>query len=216
MEFSPLEAISPVDGRYRRATADLADFFSENALIKYRVLVEVEYFIALCEMPLPQLAGFDRQLFKSLRSIYENFAVRDGLRVKAIEKITNQIGRMREITGLADKDAFGFGWQKALHEEDRDWTVEDWTQNAESNGIFRMEYRFAHDDGRVTWVISQAVPMRDSSGKTISYVGTLTDITERKEAEEKIKTSEARYQDLYDNAPDMFVSVDAATGAVLE
>jgi adenylosuccinate lyase len=89
MEFSSLEAISPVDGRYRRATGNLADYFSEGALIKYRVLVEVEYFIALCELPLPQLKRFDPKLFKSLRSIYKNFNLQDGLRVKAIEKITN-------------------------------------------------------------------------------------------------------------------------------
>ena len=89
MEFSSLEAISPVDGRYRRATGNLADYFSEGALIKYRVLVEVEYFIALCELPLPQLKRFDPKLFESLRSIYKNFDLQDGLRVKAIEKITN-------------------------------------------------------------------------------------------------------------------------------
>jgi adenylosuccinate lyase len=89
MEFSSLEAISPVDGRYRRATQKLADYFSEGALIKYRVLVEVEYFIALCELPLPQLEGFDPKLFKSLRSIYKNFSLPDGQRVKEIEKTTN-------------------------------------------------------------------------------------------------------------------------------
>jgi len=89
MDFSALEAISPVDGRYRRATQKLTDYFSEGALIKYRVLVEVEYFIALCELPLPQLKSFDHKLFKSLRSIYKNFSNQDGLRVKEIEKITN-------------------------------------------------------------------------------------------------------------------------------
>jgi len=89
MEFSDLEAISPVDGRYRRATGELADYFSENALIKYRVLVEVEYFIALCELPLPQLKGFDRSRVAALRSICDNFSIEDGRRVKAIEKVTN-------------------------------------------------------------------------------------------------------------------------------
>lgn len=63
MELSPLEAISPVDGRYRRLTAALADYFSERALIKYRLLVEVEYFIALCRIPLPQLRGLDEMHF---------------------------------------------------------------------------------------------------------------------------------------------------------
>jgi len=89
MEFSSLEAISPVDGRYRRATRKLADYFSESALIKYRVLIEVEYFIALCELPLPQLKGFDRKLFESLRAIYKKFSLADARRVKEIEKITN-------------------------------------------------------------------------------------------------------------------------------
>ncbi|MEJ2282192.1 MAG: adenylosuccinate lyase [Desulfobacterales bacterium] len=89
MEFSSLEAISPVDGRYRRATRELADYFSESALIKYRMLIEVEYFIALCELPLPQLKGFDRKLFESLRAIYKKFSLADARRVKEIEKITN-------------------------------------------------------------------------------------------------------------------------------
>jgi adenylosuccinate lyase len=89
MDFSSLEAISPVDGRYRRATQKLADYFSEGALIKYRVMVEVEYFIALCELPLPQLEGFDPKLFKTLRAIYKDFSLADGQRVKEIEKTTN-------------------------------------------------------------------------------------------------------------------------------
>ncbi|MGD8521473.1 MAG: adenylosuccinate lyase [Desulfobacterales bacterium] len=89
MEFTALEAISPVDGRYRRATQKLADYFSEAALIKYRVLVEIEYFIALCELPLPQLKKIDRKLFTSLRDIYKDFSVADAGSVKAIEKTTN-------------------------------------------------------------------------------------------------------------------------------
>jgi adenylosuccinate lyase len=89
MNFSSLEAISPVDGRYRRATARLADYFSESALIKYRVLVEVEYFISLCEMPLPQLTDVDPKTFKALRNIYKQFSVADAEHVKGIEKVTN-------------------------------------------------------------------------------------------------------------------------------
>ncbi len=89
MEFSALNAISPVDGRYRRATAKLADYFSEAALIKYRTLVEVEYFIALCELPLPQLANFDQTIFKALRDVYERFSLEDAHRVKEIENVTN-------------------------------------------------------------------------------------------------------------------------------
>jgi adenylosuccinate lyase len=89
MTLTALEAISPVDGRYRRATAPLAGYFSEGALIKYRVRVEVEYFIALCRLPLPQLKSFDARQFDTLRTIYQNLSLEDARRVKAIEKITN-------------------------------------------------------------------------------------------------------------------------------
>ncbi|MBQ5551315.1 MAG: adenylosuccinate lyase, partial [Bacteroidales bacterium] len=89
MELTELTAISPVDGRYRSKTNDLAEYFSEFGLIKYRVLVEVEYFIALCEIPLPQLKGFDRKVFKQLRAIYRKFKMDDALRIKEIEKTTN-------------------------------------------------------------------------------------------------------------------------------
>ncbi|MGE5258113.1 MAG: adenylosuccinate lyase [Hyphomicrobiales bacterium] len=89
MNLSPLEAISPVDGRYRRQTAELADYFSESALIKYRMRVEVEYFIALSRLPLPQLKGFDQRHFERLRDIYRNFSLDDARRIKDIEKVTN-------------------------------------------------------------------------------------------------------------------------------
>jgi adenylosuccinate lyase len=89
MTFTVLEAISPVDGRYRRTTAPLAAYFSEGALIRYRVRVEIEYFIALCRLPLPQLANFHAEKFEALRSIYRDFGLEDAQRVKAIEKITN-------------------------------------------------------------------------------------------------------------------------------
>jgi adenylosuccinate lyase len=84
-----LNAISPVDGRYRRITEPLAAYFTEQAIIRYRVLTEVEYFIALCKLPLPQLKGVDRRVFPKLRKIYDNFGTEDALRVKEIEKKTN-------------------------------------------------------------------------------------------------------------------------------
>lgn len=87
--LSELNAISPIDGRYRSKTAPLAAFFSEEALIKYRVLVEIEYFIALCELPLPQVAGVDKSTFGPLRDIYKNFSTADALQIKEIEKTTN-------------------------------------------------------------------------------------------------------------------------------
>ncbi|PQA53804.1 adenylosuccinate lyase [Siphonobacter curvatus] len=89
MALTTLTAISPVDGRYRRTTESLAPFFSEFGLIHYRVRIEIEYFIALCELPLPQLADFDPSLFDQLRSIYTEFSEADALRIKEIEKTTN-------------------------------------------------------------------------------------------------------------------------------
>jgi len=89
MDLTPLQAISPVDGRYRRQTDKLADYFSESALIRYRILVEVEYFIALCRLPLPQLKDFDQPNFERLRDLYRSFSMDDARRIKDIEKITN-------------------------------------------------------------------------------------------------------------------------------
>ena len=87
--LNELNAISPIDGRYRNKTIALAPFFSEEALIKYRVLVEIEYFIALCEQPLPQLTGVNPSVFESLRNIYKNFSTEDALWIKETEKVTN-------------------------------------------------------------------------------------------------------------------------------
>ncbi|MBN1143279.1 MAG: adenylosuccinate lyase, partial [Bacteroidales bacterium] len=89
MELTTLTAISPVDGRYRNLTTDLDQYFSEFALIKYRVQVEVEYFIALCELPLPQLADFRKSDVELLRGFYRIFSVADAIKIKENEKITN-------------------------------------------------------------------------------------------------------------------------------
>jgi len=89
MALNPLNAISPIDGRYRSKTDKLAAFFSEEALIKYRVRVEIEYFIALCEIPLPQLRDLEEAQFAPLRKIYQNFDAVDAQAIKEIEKITN-------------------------------------------------------------------------------------------------------------------------------
>ena len=89
MSLNELNAISPIDGRYRSKTVSLAPYFSEEALIKYRVRVEIEYFIALCEIPLPQLQAFDHSKFNALRDIYKNFDASDALAIKDIEKVTN-------------------------------------------------------------------------------------------------------------------------------
>ena len=89
MELDILTAISPIDGRYRSKAGALASYFSEYALIKYRVQVEIEYFITLCELPLPQLTGVDHGLFDTFRNIYRNFSEADAARVKEIESVTN-------------------------------------------------------------------------------------------------------------------------------
>jgi adenylosuccinate lyase len=89
MELSLLTAISPIDGRYRSKTEPLAEYFSEYALVRYRVRVEIEYFITLCELPLPQLKDFPQELFERLRDIYRNFTPAEAQRVKDIEKVTN-------------------------------------------------------------------------------------------------------------------------------
>ena len=89
MELDILTAISPIDGRYRSKAGALASYFSEYALIKYRVQVEIEYFITLCELPLPQLKGVDHQMFETFRNIYRNFSEADAARVKEIESVTN-------------------------------------------------------------------------------------------------------------------------------
>ena len=89
MKLNTLNAISPIDGRYKGKTKNLSPFFSEEALIRYRVRVEIEYFIALCELPLPQLKSFNPSLFEELRSIYQHFTADDAVEIKDIEKTTN-------------------------------------------------------------------------------------------------------------------------------
>lgn len=89
MALNVLNAISPIDGRYRKKVENLASYFSEEALIKYRVRVEIEYFIALCELPLPQLSDFDTSKYSELRNIYKNFDAQEALEIKEIEKTTN-------------------------------------------------------------------------------------------------------------------------------
>ncbi len=88
-QIAALQAVSPIDGRYASKTKALSAYFSEEALIKYRVRVEIEYFIALCEIPLPQLQGVDVSIFPKLRDLYHNFSSEDALRIKEIESVTN-------------------------------------------------------------------------------------------------------------------------------
>ncbi|MGO3237112.1 MAG: adenylosuccinate lyase [Psychroflexus halocasei] len=87
--MTALEAITPIDGRYASKTNSLTPYFSESALIKYRLRIEIEYFISLCELPLPQVKDFDKSLYKDLRSIYKDFSLEDAEKVKSIEAVTN-------------------------------------------------------------------------------------------------------------------------------
>lgn len=89
MNFHALKAISPIDGRYAHTTESLRNYFSEEALIRYRILIEIEYFIALTELGLPQLENYDAQLNSKLRALYENFTSQDAMKIKEIESITN-------------------------------------------------------------------------------------------------------------------------------
>ena len=112
MELTPLTAVSPIDGRYRRACASLGAYFSEGALIRYRTRVEVEYFIALCELPLPQLKDVDRGVFESLRAVYREFCPEDAQRVKDIERTTNHDVKAVEYLLKEKFDALGLGEYK--------------------------------------------------------------------------------------------------------
>jgi len=105
MTLSPLTAVSPVDGRYRRATAALSDYFSEGALIHYRVRVEIEYFIALCRLPLPQLADIEPAVFDRLRESCQAFTMEDAAAIKEIEKTTNHDVKAVEyfVKGIFDR-----------------------------------------------------------------------------------------------------------------
>ena len=107
MSLNQLNAISPIDGRYRGKVDNLASYFSEEALIKYRVKVEIEYFIALCEIPLPQLEAFDHSKFDTLREIYKNFKTADAQAIKDIEKVTNHDVKAVEYFIKEKFDALG-------------------------------------------------------------------------------------------------------------
>ncbi len=112
MSLSSLNAISPIDGRYRNKVSELAPFFSEESLIKYRVLVEIEYFIALCEIPLPQLKSVDHSIFDDLRAIYKTFSEEDALAIKNIERVTNHDVKAVEYFIKERFDALGLAQYK--------------------------------------------------------------------------------------------------------
>ncbi len=157
-----LNAISPVDGRYSKATAPLSAFFSESAIIRYRVLVEVEYFIALCRLPLPQLKGFNKKQFPKLRRLYEKFGEEEALRVKAIEKVTNHDVKAIEYFL---KEEFG-----KLHlEEFREFIHFGLTSQDINNTAFPLALRDAYRDivEPLLENIYQALTERSQEWKTV-------------------------------------------------
>jgi len=116
MQLNTLTAISPIDGRYRNKTEELAPYFSEFALIKYRVHVEVEYFIALCEIPLPQLADFPAKNFPALRIVVKDFSEKDAQKIKDTEKITNHDVKAVEYFLKEKFDELGLqNWKEFIH-----------------------------------------------------------------------------------------------------
>ncbi|OHX65358.1 adenylosuccinate lyase [Flammeovirga pacifica] len=112
MELNQLTAVSPIDGRYRSKAESLSNYFSEFALIRYRVWVEIEYFIALCEKPLPQLKDFDSSLYSSMRKIYTDFSMEDALKVKEFESVTNHDVKSVEYFIKEKFEALGIKEQK--------------------------------------------------------------------------------------------------------
>ena len=116
MSLNQLTAISPVDGRYYKQVSELSTYFSEYALFYYRVFVEIEYFIALCELPLPQLSEFDKKKYPSLRKIYEDFSEQDALHIKDIEKVTNHDVKAVEYFIKEQFETLGIaGYQEFIH-----------------------------------------------------------------------------------------------------
>jgi adenylosuccinate lyase len=110
MDLNSLTAISPLDGRYRQKVDELDEYFSEFGLIRYRLLVEIEYFIALCEIPLPQLTDFKKENYKTLRSVYEDLEISDAEKIKSKEKITNH--DVKAVEYFLKEKFFQLGWGK--------------------------------------------------------------------------------------------------------
>ena len=146
MNLDILTAVSPIDGRYRNKTELLAPYFSEYALMKYRIRVEVEYFITLCELRLPQLEGLDHAKFPQLRGIYENFSEEDAARVKAIESVTNHDVKAIEYFIKEKLDAFGG------YESYKEFVHFGLTSQDINNTSFPMMLKDALNDVYIVWV----------------------------------------------------------------
>ena len=145
MSLSQLNAISPIDGRYRNKTEAFGNYFSEEALIKYRVQVEIEYFIALCEIPLPQLKAFDSSKFQELQKIYQDFSTADAIAIKEIEKTTNHDVKAVEYFIKSKFDALGLSEHKefihfGLTSQDINNTAVPYSIKAAMNDVYVPSY----------------------------------------------------------------------------
>jgi len=164
MSLSPLNAISPIDGRYRNKVESLAQYFSEEALIKYRVLVEIEYFIALCEIPLPQLSSFDSALFEKLRAIYKRFSFDDAIAIKKIESVTNHDVKAVEYFIKEQFDALGLSEYKefihfGLTSQDINNTAIPLSIKEAINNVYVPEYFTVLEKLKALAIEWEAIPM---------------------------------------------------------
>ena len=167
--LTPLTAISPVDGRYRNKTEKLADYFSEQALIRYRIRVEVEYFIALCELPLPQLTGIDRSKFAALRALYLDFSDADARRVKEIESVTNHDVKAIEYIIKEKMDTLGLEAYKefvhfGLTSQDINNTAIPLSLREAMTGVcWAKSFRYSSSGSKSSCSCSTTSPFRPSS-----------------------------------------------------
>ncbi|WP_418602983.1 adenylosuccinate lyase [Hwangdonia sp.] len=164
MLLSPLNAISPIDGRYRNKVNELAPYFSEEALIKYRVLVEIEYFIALCEIPLPQLESVDNAIFEDLRAIYKDFSADDAQAIKNIESVTNHDVKAVEYFIKEKFDALGLSQHKefihfGLTSQDINNTAVPLSIKEAMNDVYVPEYNNVLDKLKSLSKDWSAIPM---------------------------------------------------------
>ena len=164
MSLSSLNAISPIDGRYRNKVESLALYFSEKALIKYRVLVEIEYFIALCEIPLPQLSSFNSALFENLRAIYKSFSSEDAIAIKKIESVTNHDVKAVEYFIKEQFDALGISEYKefihfGLTSQDINNTAIPLSIKEAMNDVYVPEYFTVLEKLKALVLEWEAIPM---------------------------------------------------------
>ena len=164
MSLSSLNAISPIDGRYRNKVESLALYFSEKALIKYRVLVEIEYFIALCEIPLPQLSSFNSALFENLRAIYKSFSSEDAIAIKKIESVTNHDVKAVEYFIKEQFDALGISEYKefihfGLTSQDINNTAIPLSIKEAMNDVYVPEYFTILEKLKALVIEWEAIPM---------------------------------------------------------